>query len=46
MRLARITLHLFFVVLSIPLEGLKILGFVIKVLPYVRAKLFHSSMEV
>jgi len=30
MRLARITLHLFFVVLSIPIEGLKILGFVIK----------------
>jgi hypothetical protein len=35
MRLVRITLHLSFVAVSIPFEGLEILGFVIKVFPYV-----------
>jgi hypothetical protein len=41
MRLVRITLHLFFVAVSFLIKGLKILGFVIKVFPYV---LVHKAL--
>jgi hypothetical protein len=46
MRLVRITRHLFFFEVSIPVEGLKIFGFVIEVFRYVSGKILHSSMEV